>query len=262
MAAVPDWTFDASSNLRAVIAFIEKFDASDLARAGGVAAFDIFCGKAAITKRWRNNGYACNKFDKECGGDEHDILRESGFYAALLYLLQVLPFGLMIGGPPCSLWIFLSASVHGRTKGDASGNVANESVRLANLLVNNYCVLLAIAHLRKVYTITEQPSSSKMPYYLPFARLISGCEMRRIFTWMGCFSHPMPSAQLRWKFRVASRQVFQRSAVFQTRWLLRVIHTLLLGLWGHLISNPEAKTHCAVQHSAVFVPALSAVGEI
>ena len=103
-----------------------------------------------------------------------------------------------------------------------AGDTSKLPVRLANAIVDNTMVLLEVAHLRSVWFVFEQPTTSWM-FKLPcvretFARLkgrqpgggrpvvcqARGCQPRggppgvdspavlRICTWMGAFGHELP----------------------------------------------------------------------
>lgn len=162
----------------------------------------------------------------QVGGAAHDVTAEAGFFALLDLALRLAPGGLIMGGPPCSLFVFLSSSVHRRGVGHELGDASRVQVRLANLVVENTMVLLEVVSPRGVWFVLEQPAGSWM-FKLPrvqetFARLgcqpvrrePQGCQpggsqsggrqpadrergsqqdpVQRICTWMGAFGHEMP----------------------------------------------------------------------
>ena len=66
---------------------------------------------------------------------------------------------MVIGGPPCSLFIFMSSSVHMRSEWNLDGAVDNTKVALANLIAENMTVFLRVLHRVRKYTcVLEQVS--------------------------------------------------------------------------------------------------------
>ena len=154
------------------------------------------------------------------GGASHDVTAEAGFLALLDLAMRLVPGGIIVGAPPCPLFVFLRLSFHrpGREQGDTS----KLPVRLASAIVGNTMVLIEVVHLRGVWFVLEQPASSWM-FKLPcvretFARLkgrqprggrpvvcqARGCQpgggppgvdspaVLRICIWMGAFGHELP----------------------------------------------------------------------
>ena len=94
------------------------------------------------------------------GGASHDVTAEAGFLALLDLAMRLVPGGIIVGGPPCSLFIFLSSSFHRRGPGHEQVDTSKLPVRLANVIVDNTMVLLEVAHLRSVWFVLEQPATS------------------------------------------------------------------------------------------------------
>lgn len=127
-----------------------------------------------------------------------------GFINAVKEILSIREDGLAVGGPPCGPWIFINSATHCRKKNPESGSIfgdtSKEYVRSSNMylslkrnfqqsehesiihvttppidpkfgmlrdlrLVCRWAMLLLLAGVRCVYTMTEQPSSSLMPHY-------------------------------------------------------------------------------------------------
>ena len=122
---LPGWVFNAADHLDAIVGYIMEFDEAG-ACARPTAAVDMFAGKAAITKRLAKQKMRCASFDAAAGGDGENILTKAGFYKALALVLSIVPYGLLVGGPPCNLWVFLRSSIHQRT--------AVTSVRILSML--------------------------------------------------------------------------------------------------------------------------------
>ena len=60
---------------------------------------------------------------------------------------------MLLAGPPCGLFIFLSSSYHRRSVDFPYGNQDLPKIRASNQLVINLLVLLAIAHARKLFIL-------------------------------------------------------------------------------------------------------------
>lgn len=98
----------------------------------------------------------------------------------------------MAAGPPCSLFIFLSSSVHKRHQLGPRGDESNLKVKLSNLLTENLAVCIrAVSLIKRVQVLLEQPLSSTM-FALPiWQQLATDLEFESIETHMGFFGHFM-----------------------------------------------------------------------
>ena len=117
----------------------------------------------------------------EVGGASRDVTAEAGFLALLDLAMRLVPGGIIVGGPPCSLFIFLSSSFHRRGPGHEQGDTRKLPVRLANAIVDNTMVLLEVAHLRSVWFVLEQPATSwmfKLPLRAGDVRQVEGPPAR------------------------------------------------------------------------------------
>jgi hypothetical protein len=65
--------------------------------------------------------------------------------------MGIVQFGFLMCGPPCSLFIFLSAPVHKRSASQPWGDLAKPNIRRANTIMSNLAIILAIAHERFVF---------------------------------------------------------------------------------------------------------------
>lgn len=151
---------------------------------------DLFSRSRSIEASFRQSGYRAAAFDIALSA-EHDLTSERGVRQALQQVLRLREHGLIFAGPPCSLFVYMSSSVHCRTSRCLLGDTRNFRVRLSNLLVENLAVLLDIASSRSAWWVLEQPSSS---WLLKQAAMVA---VRRkhgascVTTWMGAFDHPM-----------------------------------------------------------------------
>ena len=176
--------WDARVHLPEILDFVKNFSGERC-----VHFFDVFSGVAEATKTFRGKGYETRNFDILQGDN---MVSKAGFFLALNVILMMVPAGLLLLGPPCSLWVFFSSSFHKRTLSNPAGDTSKKLVRDANTLVRNVVLLLAIANYRNLFFILEQPSSSKMKNYSWLARLSRALGLRKITTWMRCFGHQIP----------------------------------------------------------------------
>ena len=183
-AAAPDHLWDARDHLPEILEYVTQFSAER-----SLHFFDFFSGVAEATRAFRSKGYQTENFDLE---DGDDINRRAGFFKALGIILMLVQSGLILLGPPCSLWVFFSSSYHKRTANNAAGDESKGLVREANNLVRNVALLLGIAHCRGIYFILEQPSSSQMKNYSWIQRLARALRLKKVSTWMRCFGHVIP----------------------------------------------------------------------
>ena len=154
---------------------------------------DFFAGVGVAGLTFTRAGYSAEAYDVE-SNPQHDLTTRVGFFAALTMIMALFPTGLILLGPPCSLWVFMSQSVHQRTVENAVGDIGKASVRAANCLVRNCTMLLAIAHCRKVFFILEQPSTSRMVHFPWVQALMAALRLKRIGAWMRCFGGLIPKA--------------------------------------------------------------------
>ena len=97
--------------------------------------------------------------------------------------MSIVQFGFLMCGPPCALFIYLSCSVHKRSKSQPWGNHEKDSVRRANVIMINLAIILTIAHERFVFigmlsldlgivwVDTFLGTYTRLPAYPPTARL-------------------------------------------------------------------------------------------
>lgn len=154
----------------------------------GLDYLDLFAGGGAVCAVFAASGYRCASFDAAVD-PRCDILTEGGFRIAMDMTTRLRPGGLILAGPPCSLWTFMSSSVHKRNDACPEGDTGNRKVRMSNLLVSNLVTVLQHATARGVYWIVEQPMTSRMWSWPPMAALLSACNAVRARTHMGAFGH-------------------------------------------------------------------------
>ena len=135
----------------------------------------------------------------------HDILTREGFWRALRDACRLKEGAHALIGIPCSLWIYMSSSVHKRwqPRYGTYGDVHHGRVLAANIICINVTVILCVLVKRRVWWLIEQPGGSCQLYFncllklLKFLGLVLTRKMKGvfrdwvpgIFTYMGFFGH-------------------------------------------------------------------------
>ena len=153
--------------------------------------YDLFSGVGRAAREFGDRGYTTRTFDIQDDQD-NDLTCKVGFFRALEVVLSLVEGAMILLGPPCSLWIFISRSYHRHSQESPLGDVSKAAVASANCLVRNVTLLLVIAHWRKVFFVLEQPGSSAMQYFPWVSILIEELRLQRIWTWMRAFGHMIP----------------------------------------------------------------------
>lgn len=183
-----DW-FHASKKRQILGRIIKSYDGPR-----DLHAVDAFGASGRVTSTWARAGHAAEKFDIKTGGASHDICSKQGCLHFLHMCLRLQKGGIVVAGPPCSLFIWLSTSLHRRTWGQEEGNTSVHSVRLANLIVENFITVLDMILTRvegPVYFLIEQPMSSWMMKRKMCARFLKRHHAEKISTYMGCYGHDL-----------------------------------------------------------------------
>ena len=110
---------------------------------------DLFSASQKAADMWKLKGYKAVSTDIRLSED-FDVLSKNGFQANLDICLRVVVGGFALAGPPCSLFIWLSSSVHCRTSANPSGNAGHWKVRMATAIAANCCKLVRILASRGV----------------------------------------------------------------------------------------------------------------
>ena len=180
----------ASAHLHEIREFVDHWSGNR-----DLDCLDLFSPKGRIKKVWGARGKTAVNYDIKSGGKQHDVSGRVGCMFLLAFILRLKPGAMVMAGPPCSLFIYLSSSIHQRRVGLEEGDVRHHSVRLANLIVANMMVLLQIAHSRGVFFVLEQPSTSWMFKMLVVVAAFEGmgtAVVPRVTTWMRAFGHEIP----------------------------------------------------------------------
>lgn len=154
-------------------------------------AVDAFCGAGRISTVFRKAGKRAEAFDIN-DGPEGDILSLVGFLRCILLVLRVREGGLVVGGPPCSSFVFINTGTSRRSRKKVLGRETLQYVADANAITCRWVLLGMIAASRAVRFLTEQPSSSLMlhfPYFTFFAMAVRPLQWDRVSFPMAAYGH-------------------------------------------------------------------------
>ena len=103
---------------------------------------DLFGASGQMSKCWRKAGWEAFAYDIKTNS-EHDLTSANGFWELCKAGKKLMTKGLIFGGPPCSLYVWISKSVHNRREDNKYiGETRNLKVRMSNRIVANMCVFL------------------------------------------------------------------------------------------------------------------------
>lgn len=124
-----------------------------------IDVLDLFSGKARVARWAELVGLTSVPLDREYGS-HLDLCTPLGQAVAICTLLRVRRNGLLMMGPQCSSWIWLSRSRTKRSLANVNGDLQVHTVQEGNQ-VNSFCgLLVAICTLLGLAWIVEQPGSS------------------------------------------------------------------------------------------------------
>lgn len=152
---------------------------------------DVFSASEAIAKAFKRRHYKALSWDIKLS-TAMDIVTRSGWYDLLQLCLRLLPFGMLAAGPPCSLFIWLSCSVHKRHLYGPAGDQSVPKVALANIITENLATLIRVVmRVRFLQVVVEQPKSSVMFTMPTWVAAGAALKFECVETFMGCFNHFM-----------------------------------------------------------------------
>ena len=108
---------------------------------------DLFGASAQMSKIWRKAGWETFAFDIK-SNPEHDMTSAKGFWTLCAEAKKLKTKGLIFGGPPCSLYVWISKSIHKRSQENKFlGDTSRLKVRMSNRIVATG-FLLRVAYLQ------------------------------------------------------------------------------------------------------------------
>lgn len=156
---------------------------------------DAFGASCHVSTAFTQHRMQAEAFDIKLS-EKHDITSKSVFLF-LDWCLALRPGGIIVGGPPCSMHLFLSSICHLRALQKPEGDTSKMSVRFSNLNTGNYIFTLRPVRLRGVFSLTEQPSSSIMCSEPSAAMPTEANGLQNIMTYLGSHGHALPKSSYR-----------------------------------------------------------------
>lgn len=101
---------------------------------------DAFGGtQGRMSSAFKNRKYRACVFDIRVGMKDHDLTSRSGFETLFLMGLRLVAGAMVVLGPPCSMFVFLSSSQHKRHIYGPLGCPYDYATSMANMIAKN-CV--------------------------------------------------------------------------------------------------------------------------
>jgi len=107
----------------------------------GICLPSIDMTELCLRRQFRKVGLRALAYDIKLS-TSHDLTSREGFYKLLDMGMSLVVGAVVLGGPPCSLMVGASASVHMRRTWRLLGNQANAKVRLSNAIWMNMAPML------------------------------------------------------------------------------------------------------------------------
>ena len=152
-------------------------------------AIELFSGCQSASNAFRTRGLNTASFDMNLEKDSllWNFASGPGFVKALHLFIRLRPFGLSVGGPPCSSFVWMNRSTSKRALWKPEGDLNRAYIRDANLIVVRYCLLMALASALGIHWLIEQPGSSTMAWLPRFQDMLQHQEVYFTRTWLGAF---------------------------------------------------------------------------
>ena len=145
-----------------------------------VDVVELWCGVGSIAAAAAAAGYVVCKFDKfrvpgvsdVAGALSEDLLSSCGFKSAVRCVLSMREGALLWMGPVCSSFVFMNSSRCKRTLDNPLGDVDYKPVAEGNLHASVAAFLYALACLRSILPIVENPVGSLI-FRFPALQLVT-----------------------------------------------------------------------------------------
>ena len=146
-----------------------------------LSVVELWSGVGSIAKAAECAGYQQLAMDKDripgvTDVDNSDttenIMTKAGFMKALQAVLQIKKGGLLWMAPVCSSFVFTNSYNCQRSVARPAGNTAYGPVKEGNFMASIAAFLYAVAMLRGVHPVIEQPAGSIMFRHKPLAKVL------------------------------------------------------------------------------------------
>jgi hypothetical protein len=146
---------------------------------------EVFAGEHAVSKGMYLLGYHGMPLDLRLD-PRHDIMSAIGLVMLIVAIARLRPGGIFWAAPPCSTWVFFSRHSTGRNV--CIHGYATDYNEAQNALVCRLLLVCRLCIARGVFFIIEQPESTCMWEFPPFARFLKKHpEVKSIRLQMGAY---------------------------------------------------------------------------
>ena len=177
-----EW-FDAAEHWEEIRAFCKAFQGPR-----HLSLVSVFDASHRVLNMWKDKGHDAAAVDIQTDM-AFDMTSRIGFFMTLALIMSLSPAGVAILAPPCSLFVWLSSSLHRRCLSAPLGDLNQFLVRLANVLSANTSMIVK-AQLKfryDTFTIVEQPKNSWMFKCPVWQSLQTGFLLKTTLTYQGLF---------------------------------------------------------------------------
>lgn len=151
---------------------------------------DCFAGEKGFCKAMLRHNLAALPFEKNDDPEWEDVLTAKGLSYLFFILLRVRAGGLVMLGPPCKFWIFLTLSHTKRTRTNPAGSSESWMAMEGNAIADVVAKITKLCAALMIYVVIEQPHSSFMFQYPPMAVALRDVCAKSVTFNMAAFKHP------------------------------------------------------------------------
>ena len=150
---------------------------------------EAYSGLGQVAKAFREGGMRSWEYDIDTDGLNEDACCAEGMLTMMQKLLMLEPGAIAHWATVCSSWVWMSSGTTDRHRYlRPEGNPALPSVRDGNMQAARMSLFMVLMSCLGVWQILEQPSTSMMPNSKWLRWVKSLLNLKRCFTWMGCFN--------------------------------------------------------------------------
>ncbi len=159
---------------------------------------EMWAAAGRVAAAAKDQGYNSATVEIQADPANQDLTSKAGFEYAVGLILQLAKGGLLMMAPVCSSWTFANVSNTKRSKTNPAGDLTYPAVLAGNLMVEVAVFCMLLADVREVFAVVENPCSSLLFCYPPFAlaaSLLQDSGRGHFVTTDGCCFSPLPVGQ-------------------------------------------------------------------
>ena len=163
---------------------------------------DVFAGQKGFAKSLARHGLKGMTFEKEDDPEWNNILNLKGTSTLFFLILRVRTNGIVLLGPPCKFWIFLTLSHTKRTAQNPAGSSSSWMAREGNAIADIVAKFVLRCAALDIFAAIEQPQGSFMFQYGP---------MKSALEQVGAVTTSFPMVACKHPFNKANKVVGDRA---------------------------------------------------